>query len=385
MSYKSNITKFYFFRILSALEFTIAIYVLFMLSNHLSMFQVMLLETICMITVLFLEVPSGIFADFYGRKTAISISILAACIGFIIFGLGSTFWVFLIAQLLFSIGWAFESGADMAFIYDSLKEDNKQKDFDKVYGKINFFSLATWSIVSIISGILATILNYRTLFFFTATVFFIAFILSLTFKEPPIHKKNTDKKYFKHLKEASKFAYNHKIVKNLIIYYALFAALTHLMWYVIQPYFATISEFMIGIGSFFYFSFAGIGSLIANKVISRFKDKQIVVGTLILVAISFILLFFTNKWIALIVIAFMSLFSGIRDIFVSKGIHDHTDSKHRATVGSIQSFSKSILYAIFAPLLGYFMDIFTANAAFLLMGISLGIFGIYNWIFFKNT
>jgi len=80
----------------------------------------------------------------------------------------------------------------------------------------------------------------------------------------------------------------------------------------------------------------------------------------------------------------MSFVCGVRDIFVNKGINEYTDSHHRATVVSIQSMSKSLMYAVFAPLIGYFTDIFTPSAAFLMMGVGLFIFFIYylilSWI-----
>src|SRR3989338_7909663 len=121
-SYKSNIWKFYLFKIVGALELTISIFVLFMLSNNLSMTQVMVLEALFIIVVLLLEIPSGAFADLFGRKLSLALSMVAASISFIIFGLGTSFWTFLLAQVIIAFGWALTSGADSALLYDSLKE-----------------------------------------------------------------------------------------------------------------------------------------------------------------------------------------------------------------------------------------------------------------------
>ena len=104
--YSNNIWKFYLFSFVSALELTVSIYVLFLLANNLSMTQVMLLETIFIGVVLILEVPSGVFADLYGRKTALAISALCSSISLIIFGFGTNFWIFLIAQIIIALGWA---------------------------------------------------------------------------------------------------------------------------------------------------------------------------------------------------------------------------------------------------------------------------------------
>ena len=384
--YESNIWKFYLFKIVGAMELTISIFVLFLLANNLSMTQVMTLETIFIAIVLLLEVPSGAFADIFGRKVSVALAMLCASIGFVIFGFGTNYWIFLFAQIFIAFGWALTSGADSALIYDSLKEIKEESKYAKIYGKGNFLALFTYAGSALLSGFLAVYFGYRNLFFITAVIFFIAFIIGLTFKEPPIHKKVHKKNYFKHLIEAIKFSYNHKIVRNLIIYYGMFAALGHLTWFLIQPFYeqSALPKYIVGIATFLYFITAGVGNLTAEKFIKRIKEEKLLIIILLIASLSFIGIFFVNKLFALLLISIMSFVCGVRDIFVNKGINEYTDSHHRATVVSIQSMSKSLMYAVFAPLIGYFTDIFTPSAAFLMMGVGLFIFFIYylilSWI-----
>ena len=174
-SYKSNIWKFYLFNIVGALELTISIFVLFMLSNRLSMTQVMILEALFIMVVLLLEIPSGAFADLFGRKLSLALSMLAASISFIIFGLGDNFWIFLLAQVIIAFGWALTSGADSALLYDSLKETNEERKYAKIFGRGSSFALFTWAASALVGGFLALHLGYRNLFFITALFFFIGF------------------------------------------------------------------------------------------------------------------------------------------------------------------------------------------------------------------
>ena len=379
LNYESNIKKFYWLKFIQGLDLIVAVYVLFMLANKISMTQLMILETILVAVVVLMEVPSGAFADLYGRKTSLAISMFLASISFILFGFGKTFFVFLIAQILMALSWAAETGSDSALIYDSLKEHKKEKQFSKIFGKGGFIVLMTWAFASLISGFLAIKLGYRPLFFITAGIWLIGGFITLTFKEPPIHKKSKDTNYFKHLKEGINFSYKHKTVKNLIIYYGMFAAFTHLAWFLIQPYydFSTLPKYFTGIAMFIYFGVCGLGYLFAERFVEKIKEEKALLILLLTSALSFIGFFFINKFLGLILIATMSFSSGVRDIIVLSGINKHTDSSHRATVTSVQSVSKNIMYAIFAPLLGYFTDVFTVEAAFLLMGISLFIFFLY--------
>jgi len=190
--------------------------------------------------------------------------------------------------------------------------------------------------------------------------------------------------------EAIKFSYNHKVVRNLIIYFGMFAALGHITWFLIQPFYeqSTLPIYVVGIATFLYFITAALGNLTAEKFIKRMKEAKLLIIILLIASLSFIGIFFVSKLFALLLICIISFVGGVRDIFVNKGINEHTDSHHRATVISIQSMSRNLMYAVFAPLIGYVTDIYTPSAAFLMMGIGLSLFFIYyltlSWISNKS-
>ncbi|HZX44708.1 MAG TPA: MFS transporter, partial [Candidatus Nanoarchaeia archaeon] len=357
--YFSNIPKFYLFRFVGSLDLTVAIFVLFMLSNNLTMTQVMLIESIFLIMVLSLEVPSGVFADLYGRKTALAISLLCASASFIIFGLGSTFWVFLLAQAVLAFSWSLESGADLAFVYDSLI---KGKNFPKIYGQSNFITYIAFAISALLSGFLAALLGFRALFFISAGLFFLGFLVSLRFTEPPIKKKSA-KKHYLHMKGALKFAFSSKVVRNLIIYFAVFSAFSSLAWFIFQPYLKDYSTAIIGIAIFIYYVSGGIGSLISGKLMAKVRQEKLLIYLLLIGSASFLVLSFITPLFGIFFIATLSFSIGIRDISVSEEINIHTDSHHRATVVSIQSMTRGLIQAAFAPLIGYLVDIFSPAAA----------------------
>jgi MFS family permease len=73
-----------------------------------------------MLLVVVIEVPTGAFADLYGRKTSLMLAALFIVIACVIFGLGNNIWHFMIANIIFGLGVSLNSGADSAFIYDSL-------------------------------------------------------------------------------------------------------------------------------------------------------------------------------------------------------------------------------------------------------------------------
>lgn len=379
-NYKSNIWKYYLSKILGSLELTAAFWALFLMAKGFSMTNIMILEVIFMTLTLLLEVPSGAFADLFGRKISLFISSIAITIAFILFGIGTNFTTILIAEILMAFCYSFHSGADSAFIYDSLKEIKKEKQYSKIYGRAEFIAISTLSISSFIGVIISQFIGMKLLFFITSLFFFMWGLSVLTFNEPPIHKKLKDRNYIKHLKNAIKFTLEHKTIRNLIIYYGLFAALGHLSWFVLQPYFISqeIGFYFLGIGMLFYFFPFGIGLLLADKLIKKTRNiispKNLLYILLLASGISFIAASLLNPIIGMIPIAIMSFTCGIRDIFISKEINIHTGSHHRATVLSIQNISKGIMYAIFAPLIGITIDFAGPSVTLMSMGIVLLIF-----------
>jgi len=375
-NYESNIWKYYIFMFIASFEVTAAIYVLYMLQNELSMTLVMFLEVIFIVGTIILQIPAGAFADFYGRKKSITISILASGIAFMIYGIGSTFQVYLFASLAMSISFAFWFGASSAFLYDTLKQAKKEKLYPKVLGIVGFIDVTVLSVAALIGTAIAPFIGYKNLFYISASFFILAALITLSFKEPKRSTKLKDVKYFMHIKQALYFAWTHKIIRNLIIYFSLFGAMTHLAWFILQPYYDAfkISSIFIGIGLFAYFMPFGIGMLLAEKIIPLFRPKTLIYATLGISGICFAVMYFPFPLFSLLPLAIMSFVSGIRNIIVDKEINLHTSSHRRATVISLQTFSKNIMYAAFAPLLGFSSDAIGINETILFIGLVLIIF-----------
>ncbi|MFC2135640.1 MFS transporter [Bacteroidota bacterium] len=377
--YESNIWKVYATRVITALELSIAVYVLFLMANNLSMTQIMILEVFFIGLALILEVPSGAFADLYGRKNSMIIGMFAVTVAFIVFGFSTNFWHFLIGNLLVATGVALNSGANEAFIFDSLKECAREKEYAKIIGRANFLSLMVWGSTSLVSATLGEIFGFRPLYFFSAGSFFIGMIIMIFYKEPPIHKHIYEANYFKHLRDAVKFSYNHKTVWNLIVFFGIVSATTHLTWLVIQAYYGTanLPSIILGIAMFLYFAVSGIGNLIAGRFIKMFSKQTMLFAILLSIGLSYIGIVVFGPIAGLFFIIIMSLGSGFRDVFISDEINKRVESRQRATVISVQNVSKNIVYILLAPLIGVFTDIFTFGAGFIVMGSGLMIYFLF--------
>ncbi|QEN05927.1 hypothetical protein EW093_14900 [Thiospirochaeta perfilievii] len=71
---KQNIKKFYLYKILMGMFFSVPILVLFWQENGLNLTEIMLLQSFFALLTVILEIPSGYFADIYGRKNTLLIA-----------------------------------------------------------------------------------------------------------------------------------------------------------------------------------------------------------------------------------------------------------------------------------------------------------------------
>ncbi len=87
---------------------------------QLSAFQLVFLGTAQGIISLVVEVPAGVVADTISRKWALMIAHAFVGISMVITGLVTSFPALVGTQMLWGVGWAFASGADIAWVTDEL-------------------------------------------------------------------------------------------------------------------------------------------------------------------------------------------------------------------------------------------------------------------------
>jgi MFS family permease len=92
---------------------------------HLSASQIVLLGTVVSATLALADIPTGVWADAIGRKWPLVIGHLFLAAGMVMTGLVTAFPLILVTQVLWGSGWAFLTGADVAWITDELDQPQR--------------------------------------------------------------------------------------------------------------------------------------------------------------------------------------------------------------------------------------------------------------------
>lgn len=178
----TNLGLYPWFQFFRSLIFWHSVWFLFF-QGQLSASEAILLAAVYDIGTFVLEVPSGYLSDRVGRRLTLMIAMLASLAGCILLASGSSFEVFLVAQLLLGAGTAFASGTDTALLYDSLLDQNRESEVANHELRAWRASFAALAISAVAGGALATIAAELP-YIAAAVSAAIGFILVLWFKEP---------------------------------------------------------------------------------------------------------------------------------------------------------------------------------------------------------
>ena len=111
-----------------------AIYMVFTLSTlyyvveaGLNPLQLVLIGTIMELAVLFFEIPTGLIADYFGRKVSVLIGTFLIGSAHLLEGFVPEFWAIAVGAAIWGIGWTFISGAETAWIADEVGNNHLDK------------------------------------------------------------------------------------------------------------------------------------------------------------------------------------------------------------------------------------------------------------------
>ncbi|HLD81249.1 MAG TPA: MFS transporter [archaeon] len=377
---ESNAAKLQWIMSLRWFMLAMPVIVPFLQSNGLTLAQVFLLESFFALFIVALEVPTGYFADSFGRKNSILFGCVAGVAGLAGWAASSTFNGFLASELLLALSFSFISGADSALLYESLAQVKKEKGYLQAEGRIMAAHGISTATASVLGGFLA-LSSLRLPFQVHAVLLVLSIPLALSLVEPERKKAHAGVfASFSEMFKAVKFAlHEHGQLKWLIAYSAVVSSATLTMAWFAQPYFLEVGlplEWFGLVSAALLFS-TSFFSHNAHRLESFLGKRTALTSLVFLVVLGFAVLAFVQ---ALWGIAFLLLFHfarGFSKPVFNNYVNELLESGNRATVLSVQSLLERLLFAVLGPGLGFVADahslqgaLLACAAVFLVMGVT---------------
>ena len=178
-----NIALYPYFQFCRSLLFWQAIWFLYF-ESVVTASQAILLAAIVDLSTVILELPSGYFSDYLGRRLTLAIGMIASTAGCLLLFGSTSFAVFAVAQVLLGAGSAFVSGTDNALLYDSLADRNRQGEVAAQEVRAWRFSYSALAVSAVIGGYLSTE-TFRPAYLVTAIALLAGLAIVFLFREPP--------------------------------------------------------------------------------------------------------------------------------------------------------------------------------------------------------
>jgi MFS family permease len=370
-----NIQKAYIVTFFATLYFIAPILVLFYQENLLSYTQIFMLQSWFTFLIVVLEVPSGALADLFKRRTVLIFSLLCYVLGFGIYSLSYSFLGFLIAETLWATSSAFRSGTGEAFIYDSLKELNREDEAKQTYANLQAISLISVAISSLVGAFFANFFGLRSVFFLSLCAALVAWFLQLSYKEPVHERKEFSLTNFAdQIKESIKITFVSKSLSALMFNSAIIAGiLIAVAWYY-QPHMKASGIPLPIFGTIYACIYVG-SALLVKKVphIESYvgPSKTLFVFDIGAVIAVFCFSFLFNPVVSVLCIFAIGTVRSIRNALFNDYLNRFISSDKRATVLSLNHFFISLVFTILGPISGFISDRFTFSHTLFGLGILL--------------
>lgn len=359
------------------LFFAPAFFIPYFMSLNFSFFRIGVLLALPFLASLIFEIPTGAFADAYGRKLSVLVSVASIGIIFTSIYFVSTYTSLAILHFLFGIAGTFSTGAREAWQIDLIDKRNQERvhSFFTKYQSFDSFGL-------IVSGILGAYLvskfDLRIIWLFGGASCLVSLLLLILAKEKfvkPQHASIADgyRAIKNNMRDSICYSKSHPVISYFLIA-SIFATFRMslddpIAW---VPFLTNLG-FKSSWFGYLWSAMALIGviaPLLSHLIYKKNDEKRGLVLTIILSAIlSFLVLSVTNIPFALVLLFLLTfLYSAVRPI-TTIYFHRFVPSKLRASIGSVQGMLFSLVAIIASPLTGLLLDSFGPKYTLFFAGI----------------
>jgi len=313
--------------------------------------------SITFITAALFDVPTGIFADRLGRKRTIILGALAGVIYAGFYAIGGNYWFLVLGALFEGFSRALYSGNNNALLHNMLADEGLENEYHVYSGKLNAMFQVGIAVSVILGGIIA---NWSFSYVMWLSIVPQLFCMFISFQI--VDSKRTSQistTVLLHLKDGF-LAFIHNSNLRLLSLNSILSEGIGETFFQFQPAFfnALLPIWAIGIVRSLSNFGAAISFHFSGKVINKLGAiKVILLGQIYNRVIDFISLLFPTI-ASPFLMSSTSLTYGTGSVASDTLMQKEFTDAQRATMSSLNSFTGSLFYGIFAFFVGVFADKF---------------------------
>ncbi|HDP78254.1 MAG TPA: MFS transporter [Mesotoga infera] len=386
----SQFYRFAAYGFLKNLRFFDPFLILFFREMGLSFLQIGTLISVREVATNFLELPTGIIADLYGRRLSMVLSMVSYLSSFIVFYFFPSFYVYMIAMIAFAFGEAFRTGTHKAMILEYLRINGMTDIKVHYYGATRAASQLGSAVNALIAAFLVFYSGSYKIVFLASVLPYAANLVNLMLYPKELdgelrsgEKRETIKAFLGIFRSGDAL----KGVLNSSLYDAFFKVVKEYLQPILKalafglPIMIAFSaeqrtSVIVGVVYFVIYIATSYASKNAGRLSGKFGNEAralnytYIFGA-VLIIFSGIFQIFALQVLAVLTFFFLFILENFRRPINISYISDNIDHKTMASGLSVESQLKTLLMAIFAPLIGFMADKLGVGSAITIAGAAM--------------
>jgi len=379
-----NVHLLYLHNLLTDFRFQEAFIVIYFAQIVGSYTAAMAIVALSIITAALMDIPAGILSDQFGRKRTIVAGSICATLMMIFYAFSASALGLYVGAIFSGLSKALFNGNNNAFLYESLKADQKEDQFHHCQGRAGGMFQLGLGLSALIASFFAS-KGLQFIFILGIIPQVLATILSLMFEEPKV-RVLTNQKSLTHLKVSFEKIRCNPRLRLLIIGQSISHGVGESSFSFTDAFINTLwPTWAVAFSRALNHGVGFVGFWFAGRIVDKIKGPyMLALAETYWFVVQTIATIMANAVSPVLFLSGAALFGPFivaRDQLLQKEFTD----EQRATMGSVTSFTGSLVFAINAICLGVISDHLG-----LMAGVLFGVFAcafsvpIYVWLFRKH-
>lgn len=338
-----------------------------------SLAQIGLAETVFHITSLIFEIPSGVFADLFGRKKMLVLSSILRMVGNVIMIFSGNLFMVCLSLAFHATSYNFASGSGDALAYDSLKLEKKEAYYEK-YASNQLMIYRLCGGLSTMCAGFALLIGHRAAYGADILMSMLQMGILLSLYEAKVNEGDEsfaekdcggEKQVTDSVKnalvecflESISFMKRERKAVALMFANSFVGAVDILLLFFLQAKLPAVGIPRWALG--FVLFFMEMGGILGAKIILKWKwlrYRNVFVITAALV-LSGVMVEHSGIYLLMMLGGFIAAFSDdALQVRTDATLQDMFPSEQRATLISMESFTFSVIMVVLSPLAGLFFS-----------------------------
>lgn len=304
----------------------------------------------------FFEVPTGSWADKYGRAKVFQLGTLFYLISVASYLVFRDFYMLVAFQLIGAVGIAMQSGGLEALVHDSISGKNKEDIYARVHGNSKAILFASRVVTVLLGGWLYSV-NPRAPFVSLCLALAAGLGVSLLLRDVRTETP-TELSSFDHIKETFSLMTGVKLIVTMLALVVLYRYISEVLFAMYQPYFQSLGINVKNFGIFYAIIslFSGLGSLWVGRLVKNHSIFKLLLIMMITMVVTLSAMLLRLPWLTYIIIIPSGVAFGFMTTITNTSIQKTISSRHQATALSIASFINTTAFFLAVISVGVTLD-----------------------------